>query len=103
MVRRQRSATPWAKPRYDKNTWRRAAACRDEDPQLFFPVGSTGMAADQIQQAKTVCAACPVRSPCLTFALTSNQEFGVWGGCDEDERRLLRRQWRAAAASSEPA
>ncbi len=72
----------------------------DEDPQLFFPVGSTGMAADQIQQAKAVC---PVRSPCLTFALTSNQEFGVWGGRDEDERRHLRRQWRAGVANAEPA
>ena len=97
--RRKRSTAPWSKPRYDKEAWRRTAACRTEDPDLFFPVGSTGMAADQIVRAKAVCALCPVRSACLTFALTSNQEFGVWGGCDEDERRLLRRRWRAAAAS----
>jgi WhiB family redox-sensing transcriptional regulator len=74
------------------------AACSNEDPELFFPVGSTGPAARQIRRAKAVCATCTVRSPCLAFALTSNQEFGVWGGCDEDERRLLRRRWRAAAA-----
>jgi WhiB family redox-sensing transcriptional regulator len=98
--RRKRSAAPWSKPRYDKEAWRRAAACRDADPDVFFPVGTTGMAADQIVRAKAVCAVCPVQSSCLTFALTSNQEFGVWGGCDEDERRLLRRRWRAAAASS---
>lgn len=102
-VRRQRNATPWPKPRYDKDTWRLAAACRDLSPELFFPVGSTGMAADRIVAAKAICADCPVRSSCLTFALTTNQEFGVWGGCDEDERRLLRRRWRAAAAGAEPA
>lgn len=99
---RPRGAPPWPKPRYDNAAWRRAAACRREDPEAFFPVGSTGVAAEQIERAKAVCAACPVQSPCLTFALTSNQEFGVWGGCDEDERRLLRRQ-RRAEATSEPA
>jgi WhiB family redox-sensing transcriptional regulator len=36
-----------------------------------------------------------VRSECLEFAITTNQEFGVWGGTSEDERRVLRRQWRA--------
>jgi WhiB family redox-sensing transcriptional regulator len=97
-ARRKRSPAPWTKPRYDKDTWRRAAACGDEDPDLFFPVGSNGPAARQTKRAKAVCATCTVRSPCLMFALTSNQEFGVWGGCDEDERRLLRRRWRAAAA-----
>lgn len=103
LIRPKRNETPWTKPRYDKDTWRRAAACLDEDTDLFFPIGSTGLAADQITRAKAVCATCPVRSSCLKFALTSGQEFGVWGGCDEDERRLLRRQWRAGVAVAEPA
>ncbi|MDQ6783277.1 MAG: WhiB family transcriptional regulator [Actinomycetota bacterium] len=64
-------------------------------------MGSTGMAAQQIGLAKAVCDGCPVRSSCLTFALTSNQEFGVWGGCDEDERRILRRQWRADSRAAQ--
>jgi len=40
-----------------------------------------------------LCGLCPVIESCLTFALVSNQEFGVWGGTSEDERRQLRRAW----------
>lgn len=74
--------------------WREAAVCRQADPELFFPIGSAGMAAAENQRAKAVCAACPVRRPCLTYALATGQEFGIWGGRDENERRLLHRQRR---------
>lgn len=81
---------------WDANlAWRQESACRDIDPNLFFPVGVTGPAVDQIAAAKSICALCPVQSECLEFAITTNQEFGVWGGTSEDERRVLRRQWRA--------
>jgi WhiB family redox-sensing transcriptional regulator len=73
--------------------WRDVAACRDTDPDLFFPVGSTGPAIDQIESAKQVCDTCPAKQPCLEFALVSNQDSGVWGGTAEDERRKLRRAW----------
>jgi WhiB family transcriptional regulator, redox-sensing transcriptional regulator len=73
--------------------WRDVAACRDTDPDLFFPVGTTGPAVDQISAAKIVCEACPAKQPCLEFALISNQDSGVWGGTSEDERRKLRRAW----------
>jgi len=76
--------------------WRRDAACKDIDPNLFFPIGVTGPAVDQIDAAKSICNGCPARVQCLDFAITTNQEFGVWGGTTEDERRVLRRQWRAA-------
>jgi WhiB family redox-sensing transcriptional regulator len=42
-----------------------------------------------------VCAGCPARERCLEFAIVTNQEYGVWGGTSEEERRVLRRQWRA--------
>ena len=75
--------------------WRRSAACQGCDVELFFPVGTTGPAVDQIAAAKAVCGHCPVRSDCLDFALVTNQESGVWGGATEEERRRLRRSWLA--------
>ncbi len=72
--------------------WRSRAACTDEDPELFFPIGSTGPAIDQIAEAKEVCVRCEVREPCLEYAMATNQDAGVWGGLSEDERRSLKRK-----------
>ncbi|MCY4163887.1 MAG: WhiB family transcriptional regulator [bacterium] len=71
--------------------WRKVAACRDSDPSLFFPVGRTGMAVEQVKAAKIVCAECVAQADCLAFALNTNQDSGVWGGTSEDERRQMRR------------
>lgn len=65
--------------------WRYRAACRDEDPELFFPIGSSGPALMQIQEAKAVCDACPVRSRCAEFGF--GEYDGVWGGLSPAERR----------------
>lgn len=78
--------------------WRSNSACRDTDPSLFFPVGTTGLAVEQIASAKSVCETCDVQEPCLQFALETNQDSGVWGGLSEEERRDIRRKARAAAA-----
>ncbi|HVM67315.1 MAG TPA: WhiB family transcriptional regulator [Acidimicrobiales bacterium] len=78
--------------------WRANAACAEVDSDLFFPVGVTGPAIPQIAAAKAVCARCGVRSECLEFAIVTNQEYGVWGGTSEEERRALRRAWRARQA-----
>lgn len=75
--------------------WRDLALCRDTDPDLFFPVGTTGVALTQIEHAKKVCAECKVTEECLDFALESNQDSGIWGGLSEEERRAIRRR-RAA-------
>ena len=71
--------------------WRQRAACLDEDPELFFPVGSTGPALEQLERAKQVCHGCAVTEQCLEWALETNQDAGVWGGLSEEERRSLRR------------
>src|SRR5215467_9689142 len=63
---------------WDADAWRNRAACRDTSPELFFPIGTTGVALDQIDAAKRVCTGCPVASECLEFALATNQEAGVW-------------------------
>ena len=80
---------------WDLDDWRNRSACRDTDPDLFFPVGTTGLALDQIDAAKLVCQACDVQGACLEFALATNQESGVWGGTSEEERRKLRKAWVA--------
>jgi len=71
--------------------WRQRAACRDEDPELFFPVSDTGPGARQAEQAKAICARCPVRELCLDYALDSGLDHGIFGGTTETERRELRR------------
>ena len=57
--------------------WRAKAACRDKDPELFFPVGNTGAAYQQIEEAKAVCRTCKVIDACLKCALDTNQDYGV--------------------------
>lgn len=72
--------------------WRQDAACRDEDPDLFFPIGSTGPALLQVAEAKAACRRCPVVERCLEWAMEHGQDSGVWGGLDESERRALKRR-----------
>jgi WhiB family redox-sensing transcriptional regulator len=84
----------WPEVDFDDLEWRRFAACRLHEHVDFFPVGTTGTAAREIADAKSICNRCPVRLSCLRYALVTNQEFGVWGGHDEEERKELRRQWR---------
>lgn len=78
---------------WDAESWRDESLCRDSNSELFFPIGATGLAVDQIDAAKDICAQCPVSAPCLEFALGTNQEAGIWGGATEEERRKLRKDW----------
>lgn len=75
----------------ERDGWRKHASCRDTDPNLFFPVGTTGPALDQIANAKSVCRTCEVQGLCLEYAISTNQDSGVWGGTSEEERRQMRR------------
>ncbi len=89
----------WARPPRDgKVSWRESAACRDIETEMFFPIGKGGLAAADAEWAKGICARCPVRKPCLTYSLATGQQYGIWGGLDEEERRGLRRQWQQAHA-----
>ena len=78
--------------------WVYHARCKDEDPELFFPVGTTGPAASQIATAKSICSKCDVRMACLEWAMVTGQDAGVWGGLSEEERRTLRRARRRSEA-----
>ena len=77
--------------------WRHRAACLTEDPELFFPVGNTGPALQQIEDAKKICQSCAVKDQCLNWALDAGQDHGVWGGTSEDERRAIRTTRNIAA------
>ncbi len=98
VTNRQLSRSGGARKQTDD--WKERAACRAITPDLFFPLGSTGEAVDQIAAAKEVCQGCPVRRECLQFALETNQGTGIWGGTDEEERRSLRRSWVRAGRPS---
>lgn len=74
------------------DNWRHRAACRDEDPELFFPISNMGPGAQQTAQAKAVCARCPVQSECLNYALDNGLDYGIFGGTTETERRELTRR-----------
>ena len=82
----------------DAIDWRTRAACRDEDPELFFPVSEMGPGARQVARAKAVCASCPVRAECLAYAQDAGLDNGIFGGTTEQERRSLIRQTRRRRA-----
>lgn len=73
------------------NDWRHHAACLDHDPELFFPVGDTGQAHLQAEDAKQICRTCPVIEQCAQWAIDNRMENGVWGGLDETQLRNIRR------------
>jgi WhiB family redox-sensing transcriptional regulator len=82
--------------------WRRLAACRSADPDLFFPVsGGGGAGAGQVEQAKALCGACGVRRQCLQYAISGDEVYGVWGGLTGDERSRF--GWLARARGRAPA
>ena len=88
-----RPSTAAAKPASERSlNWRNDAVCRDADPEVFFPAGDVRSAQAQVRAAKLICRGCPVSVTCLSWALASGQEAGIWGGLTEDERRRL--HWR---------
>jgi len=72
-------------------TWRNQATCLGEDPELFFPIGSTGPALLQMEAARVVCRRCEVTEICLRWAIQSGQDAGVWGAQSDRERRAIKR------------
>ena len=74
-------------PITDERPWVVFSACRDADPDFFFPATR-----EEEEHALAICATCPVRLDCLEYALEARERFGIWGGLTEKQRkRLLRR------------
>ena len=74
--------------------WRTRAVCRDEDPELFFPIGSGEPALRQEKAAQEVCRRCPVQNECGAWAVESHQLSGVWGAMSERQLRAAVRRRR---------
>ena len=82
---------------YDDAPWMQGSACREIDPEIFFPDPSPWMLSE-IAAAKEVCSICPVREVCLEYAMVNGVEYGVWGGLTRNERRALKKKRRAATS-----
>ena len=80
---------------WDVAAWRERSACRDSDPDVFFPIGSTGPRSSRSRPPGASARPARSREECLEFALATNQEAGIWGGTTEEERRKLRKVWLA--------
>ena len=73
-------------------TWRDRAACRGLDPDIFYPVSD-----EDTDEAKAICAECPVRRRASSSRSLNRERDGVWGGATERERRRMIRQRRKSA------
>ena len=71
----------------DELSWQDFANCRGADADLFFPERGAST-----RRAKSICAACEVKTECLEFAIVQGEKFGIWGGMSERERRKVRRE-----------
>ena len=72
--------------------WRDRAACRGTDLHKFFPGRG-----ESAEPARRICARCPVRLPCLDYAIRHGIVQGIWGGLAERDRRALRTRHVSAA------
>ena len=71
--------------------WRTRALCKDEDLEMFFPSGSSMQYVAQVIAAKAVCDKCPVKVECRDAAFQFDNEYGVWAGLSEEERKIMRK------------
>ena len=72
--------------------WMAEGNCAQEKPTVFFPSDGVG-----VEVARRICATCPVKEPCLEYALDPRIDHGVWGGCSERERRRILKRRRDLA------
>lgn len=82
-----------------REEWSAQARCLSLDPRIFF----TPLDVDAHEVAAYACTSCPVKRPCLEFALMTNEQWGVWGGHTEAQRARIRRHLRAALLGEAPA
>ena len=87
-------------PVSDHWDWQVQAACRGLDASTFFhPDNERGRSRRRREEeAKAVCARCPVTAQCLSWALSVQEPYGVWGGKSSTERDELLVEAKRAVA-----
>jgi WhiB family redox-sensing transcriptional regulator len=86
------SASPFPLALDQPADWRADAACKNVDVEVFFAIDEPSQ-----QEAVAICETCPVRAECLEHALIAREQYGVWGGVREQDRKRLARRRREAA------
>ena len=74
------------------DSWQLRAACRGPQSEAFFPPVQAERKEERLEReraAKAICRTCPVRSPCLEYAIAIREPHGIWGGLSETERKQL--------------
>ena len=66
------------------------AACAGKDLDIFFPESTYNSIDNGTRYAKAICASCPIQKACLTEALDSEMDYGIWGGTTPQERRAIK-------------
>jgi len=74
--------------------WTKLARCVEVDPELFFPEKGEIISP---RLAKSICKSCEVNVECLEYALDNKEQYGIWGGTSETDRRRMRRRRKKAA------
>ena len=91
MVRREGKGDAVSSQRVEE-LWQQRAACKGPQSAVFFPPSQAERKDDREareSRAKEICAQCPVRRPCLDYALAIREPHGIWGGLNELERKQL--------------
>jgi WhiB family transcriptional regulator, redox-sensing transcriptional regulator len=74
------------------DVWQVKAACRGPQAAVFFPPSHFERKDEKLEResrAKAICVTCPVRQPCLEYAIKIREPHGIWGGQNELERKQL--------------
>lgn len=70
-----------------REEWQDDSLCATTDPEIFFP--EKGDIGNRVNEAKQICAECPVRQQCLDYAIANREEHGIWGGLSYSQRKRL--------------
>ena len=72
------------------------AACRDEDPDLWFNVPTKmhdrNVLSEDARRAIDISNICPEQQPCLEWALSRDEWHGIWGGLLPFDRMNMARR-----------